>query len=149
MYSIFDTNFINKGELIDKSELVELDGFMMSSTVKVFKINGCNIRRIKVINKKLAWPLVSKKVSKKYDKLITYLTELLVDDDDSGESFREVLNQIEKFRLEIKNRYRNYLKQKELEMMSKQLITLQKAANMRLIEIHNSYMERLNNKRSK
>ena len=51
----------------------------------------------------------------------------------------------------LKIKYRNYLKQKELEMMSKQLTQLQKVANERLLEIHNSYLESLNNenKRSK
>lgn len=143
-------DYKNKGKLVDKTELVELTGFMMASRSKVFKINGCDIREIKVINKKLANPLVSKKVLKKYNKLIAYLTELLVDDDDSGETFREALNQIEKFRLEIKVKYREFLKQKELEMMSKQLRTLQKEAKARLEEIKASYLEMMNeNRRSK
>ena len=62
---------------------------------------------------------------------------------------REALNQIEKFKLIIKNKYREFLNKKELELMSKQLVKLQKAANQRLLEKHESYMERLNNKRSK
>ncbi len=59
---------------------------------------------------------------KKYDKLIKYLTELLVSDDDTGDVMREALNQI---------------------------VKIQKASNERLIEIHNSYLELLNNKISK
>lgn len=150
MYSVGDMNYKNNGKLIDKMELIELTGFMMTSRSKVFKINGCDIKEIKVVNKKLANPLVSKKVLKKYNKLIAYLTELLIDDDDSGETFREALNQIEKFRLEIKIKYRNFLKQKELEMMSKQLMALQKEAKLRLEEIRASYLEMQNeNRRSK
>lgn len=150
MYSVGNMNYKNKGKLVDKMELVELTGFMMASRSKVFKINGCDIKEIKVVNKKLANPLVSKKVLKKYNKLIAYLTELLIDDDDSGETFREALNQIEKFRLEIKIKYRNFLKQKELEMMSKQLMALQKEAKLRLEEIRASYLEMQNeNRRSK
>ena len=43
------------------------------------------------------------------------------------------------------------LNKHKLEMMSKQLTQLQKVANERLLEIHNSYLESLNNenKRSK
>ena len=150
MYSINDTKYVNKGKVIDKDDLIDITGFLMGSKNKVFKIGGADVREIKIVNKRLANPLVSKKVSKKFDKLIAYLTELLVDDDDSGESFREALNQIEKFRLEIKVKYREYLMQKELEKMSKKLVALQKAANARLVEIHNSYMEYINeSKRSK
>lgn len=149
MYSVVGKGFKNNGKLIDKMEPVELTGFMMASRSKVFKINGCDIKEIKVVDKKLANPLVSKKVLKKYNKLIAYLTELLISDDDSGESLREVLNQIEKFRLEIKVKYREYLKQKELEMMSKQLVTLQKEAKNRFIELQNSYLEMMNSKESR
>lgn len=148
MYSI-NQSVVNTGYL---GEMNYIDnGFVLGSRNKVFMIAGMAVKNIIIYTKHLASVLVSEKVSIKFKKLIVFLTELLIDDDDSGESFREALNHIEKFRLEIKNKYRNYLKQKELEMMSKQLTSLQKVANERLLEIHNSYLESLNNenKRSK
>lgn len=149
MYSIVENK--NKFRMLDKTELMDIDGFLMGSKNKVFKINKCDIREIKVVNKKLANPLVSKKVFKEYEKLITYLAEVLVDDDDdSGETCREALNQIERFRVQIKNKYREFLTQKELEKMSKQLKLLQKELNNKFIQIQNSYMDYLNsNKRSR
>ena len=116
---------------------------------KVFNIGDYKVSNIVIYSKILWEKVVSSKVMKKYDKLIKYLTELLVSDDDTGDAMREALNQIEKFRLEIKIKYRKFLKKKELELMSKQLVKLQKVANERLIEIHNSYLELLNNKISK
>ncbi len=116
---------------------------------KVFNIGDYKVSNIVIYSKILGEKVVSSKVMKKYDKLIKYLTELLVSDDDTGDAMREALNQIEKFRLEIKIKYRKILKKKELELMSKQLVKLQKIANERLIEIHNSYLELLNNKISK
>ena len=111
MYSV-SHQLINKGKLADKMGLLDIDAF---------KVDGSNIRKIRVMNKKLANPLASKKVSQRYNQLIVLLTELLVDDDGSGESCREALNQIEKFRLEIKNKYRDYLLKSELEKMASQL----------------------------
>lgn len=133
----------NKGKVIDKTEFIDIDGFLMGSNRKVFKINDCSIKKIKVVNKKLANPLVSKKVEKLYQNLISVLTELLIDDDDSGDAFREALNRIEKFRLEIKVKYRKFLKQKELEKMAKQLKILQKNAEARLLEVQNSFYEQM------
>lgn len=137
---------IIKGKLDDN---LELDGFLMGQKERVFSIGPYDVKNIVVISKYLAQPIVSIQVMKKYDKLIKYLTELLISDDDTGDAMREALNQIEKFRLIIKNKYRKFLKQKELELMSKQLVKLQKAANQRLLEIHESYLEQLNNNRSK
>ena len=144
MYSVNNQKYVNRGKLLNQTELIDLDGFLMSSKRKVFHIQNSDIREIRVMNKGLANPLASRKVFMKYNRLITQLTVLLTDDDDSGESCREALNHIEKFRLEIKNKYRSFLKQKELEMMSKQLITLKKEAERRFYEIQNSYLEYTN-----
>lgn len=125
------------------------DGFMLGSKNKAFSISSCSIKNIIIYSKTLALKLCTDKVMNKYNKLIAYLTDLLIDDDDSGDSLREVLNQIEKFRLEIKIKYRNFLKKKELEMMAKQLVLLQKEANDRLLEIHDNYVNMMSSKRSK
>lgn len=150
MYSV-DNKKKNKNKLVDKNELIELEGFMMGSKNKTFKVGENEVRGIKVVDSKLASALVSKQVFKKYEKLINYLTEILVDDDDdTGDTYREALNQIEKFRQEIKNKYRKYLKQKELEIMSKKLIILQKETNRRLLDLQNNYYKYENeNRRSK
>ena len=138
MYTI---NNSKKEKITIKEELINIDGFLMASKRKTSKINGAEIREIKVVNKKFANPLVYKKVLQKYNTLISLLTDLLVSDDDSGDSYREALNQIEKFRMEIKNKYRRYLKKNELEKMSKQLMTLKKEATKKIIELQNSYLE--------
>ena len=76
------------------------------------------------------------------------LTNLLIDDDDSGDSLRVALNQIERFRIMIKNKYRNFLTKEEIETMSKQLVLLQKEAKKRLMDIQENY-EILNNTRGR
>ena len=130
---------INDKYLIDFDELKRINGFLMATKNKVFIIEETKIKNISVVNKKMAHPLVISKVEKKYNKLIRLLADLLVSDDESGETFREALNQIEKFRMEIKNKYRKFLMQKELEFMSKQLTSLKKEANLRLLEVQNNY----------
>ncbi len=146
MYSINNLKRGN-GKIEDK---IEISGFPMGRNDKIYKIGDSKVKAISISSTKLANPLVWEIVSKKYQKLIEYLTTILIDDDDeSGESVREALNHMEKFRLEIKNKYRDYLKRKELEMMSKQLMILQKELNERLIQIRESLINRNEERRSK
>lgn len=137
MYSVIREK--RKGKVVSKQVFNEFSGFVMTSR-KGFLIGEVKVKDLEIMNKKLANGVVTKQVLKKYNRLISLLTELLISDDESGDTFREALNQIEKFRLEVKNKYREFLKKKELEMMSKQLLLLKKEADKRLFEIQNAYL---------
>jgi len=51
------------------------------------------------------------------------------------------LNLIEKFRLEIKNKYRFYLKEKELKMMATKLRRMQQIAIQKEMEVRSFVVE--------
>ena len=123
-------------------DINELVYFQFGIKDKPYKIKKESVRNILIYQKELAYPLAQKQVGKKYEKLMLVLPELLLnDEDDDGESLKEVLNQIEKFRQIIKNKYRAFLTKKELEQMAKQLQLMQKEAKQRIIEINNSKIE--------
>ncbi len=115
------------------------DGFMLAKSGHVFKIKGQRIINIKIINKDLAAPLVKKVILNKYQNLIKILTELLTTDDDTGTTLIEALNRIEKFRQEVKNKYRIYLEQKELDFMARELRNIQNETKRRYLELSNNY----------
>ena len=140
MYSISSRKYINNGKLLDKTDVLDIGGFLVATKRKVFQIQGANVRKIRVVDKDLAHPLVHEVVMRKYQQLISVLAELLVEEDDDGETCREALNQIEKFRIQVKNKYRNYVKKQELEIMSKKLSKIQKEMQMKLFMIQNSYL---------
>lgn len=122
--------------IFDTSELV---GFKLNSRKKAFCIDGVNVSNIVVYERKIVNRLAYNKVLKKYNKLIKVLTDLFISDDDSGESFRLALNEMEKFRLEVKNKYRIFLTKKDLEYMSLKLSILKKQAQKSLDELIYSY----------
>lgn len=141
MYSISKKKVIKKKwKYQDFDQIKNLEGFLMPSRGNKFKIQGMVVKDILVVDVMLAKGLVRDYVDKKYKKLIAELTELLISDDDTGEPFRIALNRIEKFRQEVKNKYRIYLEKKELEIMAKQLSTLQKQAKLEFAELQNSLM---------
>jgi len=144
-YSVSFKNVKFKKNKVNGLELFNLEGFTMF-TKKGFNINNQLINDLKIIDKSLAYKIVSEKVERRYKKLLNLLTELIISDDDSGSDYREALNQIERFRLEIKNKYRHYLKQKEIEKMSHELTTLKKEAEKRLIILNENIISYKNGK---
>lgn len=141
MYSISRKKVIKKKwKFKDFESLCNLDGFLMPSSRNGFNICNQKITYINVVDTELAKPIVRKFVSTKYKKLIKTLTELLISDDDSGDTFRLALDKIEKFRMEVKNKYRRFLEKKELEIMAKQLSALQKQAKLEFAELQNNLL---------
>lgn len=136
MYVILEKK--NKYKLKDKNFLNTINGFLFGSKNKGYKIAGEEVTSLTIYNKKLAHPIAKKQANHKYNRLLSLLTDLLVSDDDSGECYKEALNQIEKFRQIIKNRYRDYLTKKELEIMGKNLSMFQKEAKNRFMELQNT-----------
>lgn len=141
-------NYIVKEEKKDSIILTKfiIEGFHLPSRTNRFTINGQKITNIMIMNKKLASPFVTKIVMKKYQKLIKKLTDLFISEEDPGTTMNEVLNEIEKFKDEIKRKYRKYLKRKELEKMSNELKFLKQEAQRKQTELYFMTRERTNNR---
>ena len=93
---------------------------------------------------------ISNKVYKKYLKLLKIVNFYLNSDDDTGTAYHEALNEIERFRQLVKNKYRAYLLDKTLKAMSLELSKKVMEAKRRLIYIEAKNYDYINeNKRSK
>ncbi len=131
--------FLNRKRMKDIVDDLYLSGVMFGIENRSYKIDTVIIKNLEIYDKKLAHPIAVIQVKKKYENLMKILPDLLISDDDSGESIRHALNEIERFRQIIKNKYREYLKEKDLKLMSSQLKVLQHEAKSKYLEIQNSY----------
>ena len=131
--------FLNRKKMKDIVDDLYLSGVMFGIENRSYKIGTVIIKNLEIYDKKLAHPIAVMQVKKKYEKLMNILPDLLISDDDSGESIRSALNEIERFRQIIKNKYREYLKEKDLKLMSSQLKVLQRQAKSKYLEMQNSY----------
>ena len=131
--------FLNRKKMKDIVDDLYLSGVMFGIENRSYKIGTVIIKNLEIYDKKLAHPIAVMQVKKKYEKLMNILPDLLISDDDSGESIRSALNEIERFRQIIKNKYREYLKEKDLKLMSSQLKVLQREAKSKYLEMQNSY----------
>lgn len=135
MYKV--KNNTRKGKVTNNIDFINLDGFVMPSKKKYFMIDGEKITDIKIVQGDLINDIVSKTVMKKYRKLVKEITDLLFDDDESEGSMNEVLNRINKFKREIKNKYHSYLEKEKIDKMNKELRVIEKEAKSRLEEMLN------------
>ena len=77
--------------------------------------------KVTFYEKKMVNALLRKKFLKKYKLLIQQLYFYLSTDDDSGTAIQEALSEIQKFREELRNKYRKILKEKEINRLEKEL----------------------------
>lgn len=92
-----------------------------------------NVNQMIVIQPSFIEKLVHKKLNKRFKHLLSLITILFETDDETGTALKEALNEIEKFRIEVKNKYREYLSKEELKLMAKKLSFLQAEAKKRLV----------------
>ena len=93
---------------------------------------------------------ITAKVYKKYLKLLKIVNFYLNSEDDTGTAYHEALNEIERFRQLVKNKYRAYLLDKTLKEMSKELSKKVTDAKRRILYIDiNTYNFANSNRRSK
>ena len=93
---------------------------------------------------------ISNKVYKKYLKLLKLVNFYLTSDDDTGTALEEALNEIERFRQLVKNKYKAYLLDKTLKEMSLELQKKVMDVKKRLIYIETKDYDYTNeNRRSK
>ena len=127
---------LNTNKIKGKTNDFILDGFIMRK--RSFKVNGQSISMVNITNKKIYKPIVRKLVFKKYNKLLDKIFELFLDSDsEDGSNYNKVMDEIEKFRIMIKMKYRTYLTKKDLEMMGSSLKSLQQEAIKNMLILGN------------
>lgn len=66
--------------------------------------------------------MLKKQLAKKLDKLMHLLKFYLESDDDSGIAYQEALNEINKFRTILRNKYRKLMNEEMLESINNELL---------------------------
>ena len=93
--------------------------------------------------------LLKKKLSRKIDYYLKYIMALLDDDDVSGASIREALNDLSRYRSIVEYKYQEFLDEKFLEEFYEQMAKLEKELKMRLLYQSFAYYEPVEEKKGK
>jgi len=99
--------------------------------------DSIQVNKMILINESLIQKMIQKKLNKRFQKLLCDVNLLFESDDETGAGLREVLNQLERFKMEVKNKYRKYMEKEELLLLGKKLSILQNEAKLRLYYLEN------------
>lgn len=127
----------------DKKEITyfeynKLTGFNMTSKNKNIKLkDAINVNKMVVINPSFIEKLINKKINNKLKKLIDLISTIY----DSGEedpagTLMFALNEVEKFKREMINKYVEYMSKEQLKLLNKKIEILEQEVTMRVYYIN-------------
>ena len=129
-------------------EYDKISGYNIKPNPKLKFQDAINVNRMILINPSLIEKMVDKKIKRKFDYLINLLAIVYENDDDTGEGLKLALNEAEKFRMELVNKYKQYLSDEKYELLLKKIAILEDELYLRMQYIlnMNAYMEQMEEK---
>jgi len=108
-------------------EYDKLDGFNMTPKNKNIKLkDAINVNKMVIINPSFIEKLINKKINTKIRKLIDLLANIYdIDDEDPSGALMEALNEVEKFKREMINKYLNYMTKEQVDVLEKKVQILE------------------------
>lgn len=94
--------------------------------------DAINVDRMILINPSLIEKMVDKKVKRKFNYLINMMSIVCESDDENGDGLELALNEAEKFRNELCNKYRKYIADEKFELLEKKIAILEDELRLRL-----------------
>ncbi len=141
-----DTKFLivkdNKSKQIKYFDYDKINGYNLKAKKNYNFFDDINVSRVIIINPSFSEKIAKKKMRMKFEKLLTMM-QIVCEDDDTGEGLDIVLDEANKFKMELINKYRKYVEEEELELMYKKIEIVERELKLRkkAIEYTNGYGE--------
>ena len=109
-------------------EYDKLSGYNMTSKNKNIKLkDAINVNKMIIINPSFIEKLINKKINTKIKKLIDLIANIYnSDDDDPAGALMQALNEVEKFKREMINKYMDYMTKEQIRLLEKKIEILEK-----------------------
>lgn len=116
-------------------EYDKMDGYDLSPKKGIKIMDAINVQKIVIINPSLANKVAKKKVDLKFRKLLQLLNTIFESNDETGSAYHQGLNELEKLRQELIDKYKKHLEADEFDTMEKKLGILEHELKIRLFLI--------------
>jgi len=118
-------------------EYDKISGYNIKPNPNLKFQDAINVNRMILINPSLIEKMVDKKIKRRFDYLINLLAIVYENDDDSGSGLQLALDEAEKFRNELCNKYKQYIKKEKYELLLKKIAILEDELYLRMQYIIN------------
>ena len=122
-------------------EYDKISGYNIKPNPKLKFQDAINVNKMILINPSLIEKMVEKKIKRKFDYLINLLSIVYENDDDTGDGLQLALNEAEKFRTELCNKYKQYINEEKYELMLKKISILEDELYLRMQYMMNREIE--------
>ena len=111
----------------------KLDGYRKKKKKDIHFIDAIDINRVIIINPTFIDKIATRKINNKFNKLINMMQIVCDNDeeDESGEGYRIALDEAEKLKQELLNKYKKFLAEEKLELMIKKIKILEDELKLR------------------
>lgn len=115
----------------------KLNGYNLKAKKNVKFSDAINISRMIIINPSFTEKLADHKIKAKFEKFVNLITIVCENEDSdvSGEGYRLALNEAEKLRMEILNKYKKYINEEKLDLYMKKISILEDEIKLRQEEM--------------
>lgn len=104
----------------------KVDGYSLNSKNKNIKLkDAINVNKIVIINQSLIDKIINRNIDSKFKKLINLILGIYDTSDDPAGNMMLALNEVEKFKREVINKYVNYMNKKQLEKLERKIRLLE------------------------
>ena len=118
-------------------EYDKISGYNIKPNPNLKFQDAINVNRMILINPSLIEKMIDKKIKRKFDYLINLLSVVYENDDDTGTGLQLALDEAEKFRMELINKYKKYINEEKIELMLKKISILEDELYLRMQYIMN------------
>jgi hypothetical protein len=112
----------------------KLEGYNLVAKKDVHFADAIDINRVIIYNPTFIDKIATKKINVKFNKLINMMQIVcdVGDEDESGEGYRIALDEANKLKMELLNKYRKFVSEEKLELMIKKIEILEDELRLRL-----------------
>lgn len=113
-------------------EYDKISGYNIKPNPNLKFQDAINVNKMILINPSLIEKMVDKKIKRRFDYLINLLSVVYENDDDTGEGLKLALNEAEKFRIELNNKYRQYINEEKFDLLQRKIAILEDELYLRM-----------------